>query len=369
MNRELSPDKNIQDVLNSNRYPSLDGIRAVCIILVVVVHISDAYKFSDATRNILTQTGLLGVQIFFVISGFLITSLLLKEKIKTGNISLRNFYTRRALRILPVALLYLFSMLVINAVFHLQVPTRCFIGAAFFLSNISYFQGSWYTAHYWSLAVEEQYYLLFPFILKKLQNKTQYFLLFFIFLIMFIKETTYLKLHVFPESSFLNTLAFLMLQSDGVLMGSLISILCFNNKIPFSFLKQYNIHLSLILPVLIFVIHTNLVVLHSFNSTISSFLISILLLCVIIGKDALLYNFLNNKFMFILGKLSFSIYIWQQFFTSTDGRFGSIARVPVNLLLITVVSYCSYYFFEVPFLRMKERFKTSVRNLNTKQNY
>lgn len=89
--KELSYGNKIPEVLNTDRYPSLDGIRAVCIILVVFAHVCDAYKFSDTTRAILTQTGLLGVQVFFVISGFLITTLLLKEKNKTGRYPLKNF--------------------------------------------------------------------------------------------------------------------------------------------------------------------------------------------------------------------------------------------------------------------------------------
>src|SRR5260370_42605751 len=91
------------------RLPSLDGWRALAIVLVLLAHSSattNPLQFPDFMRAITTQGGL-GVRIFFVISGFLITLLLLMEHRQYGFISLRNFYVRRAIRILPVYYLFL----------------------------------------------------------------------------------------------------------------------------------------------------------------------------------------------------------------------------------------------------------------------
>jgi peptidoglycan/LPS O-acetylase OafA/YrhL len=345
--------------LSADKFPSLDGMRAICIGLVVLAHLSNAYPLNDSMRTIFRQIGILGVQVFFVISGFLITTLLLKEKINTGNISLRSFYIRRGLRILPVAFLYLICMFVLNRIFQLNIPAASFIGAVFFLSNLARFHGGWYTDHYWSLSIEEQYYLVFPLMLKKFTAKIHWAILFFIFFIILLRIIAYSQR--FPDWPWLQTLGWLIYQSDGVLTGSLLSVLCFRNIIPFNFLIRYSLIFSLILPFLIWAFHANLLGYGAINPFIACLLISIFLLCNIIKQGTVFYNFLNNKHIMFIGKLSFSIYIWQQFFTSTDGRFGRFARLPINIIMIAVVSYCSYFFFEKKFLKIKDKFKRAVR--------
>src|SRR3569833_1014084 len=157
----------VPPVLTNRHFPSLDGLRGVAILMVVFSHLG----LSHAHYYDLIFNGKAGVLLFFVLSGFLITTLCIKEKIITGNISLRNFYTRRALRIFPVAYLYIIAIVVLNLLFKLNIGYISILGAALYLMNISSFfrthSFSWFTAHFWSLAVEEQFYLLVPFILKK----------------------------------------------------------------------------------------------------------------------------------------------------------------------------------------------------------
>src|SRR4051812_3227202 len=94
-------------VLQNSYYPSLDGLRGIAILLVVVSHFNlISIPYYDVIFN-----GKLGVLIFFVLSGFLITTLCIKEKVATKTISLKNFYIRRALRIFPVAYLFLLVLL------------------------------------------------------------------------------------------------------------------------------------------------------------------------------------------------------------------------------------------------------------------
>ena len=346
--------QNMTPTLRATRYPSLDGLRAISITLVVLSHLSDAFTFSPAVRNYITLTGVLGVQVFFVISGFLITSLLLKEKAITGTISLRQFYVRRLLRIMPVAMLYLVCLFVVDQIFHLQVPLKCFAGAVFFLYNLDYFHGSWYTAHYWSLSIEEQYYFVFPFLLKKMTRHIHFLLFFFIAFIIFLRGLAYSG-H-FPDWQFLKMFGLLVYQSDGVLIGSLVAVLNFKKLISLTFFKKYTFSLCLLTPVLAWLFHAGIIGLSFLNPALSCGFISIFVLCNIVDEPFLIFSFLNNKYVMLVGKLSFSIYIWQQFFTSTDGRFGRLNRLPINIILIAIVSYFSYYFFETRFLKLKAKF-------------
>ena len=107
--------------------------------------------------------GSLGVRFFFVISGFLITYLLLKEHAQTGKLSLQNFYARRALRILPVYFVYLAVVFALQLLTPYHQPGITWVGNLTFTTN--FLPTNWTTAHLWSLAVEEQFYLLWPLIL------------------------------------------------------------------------------------------------------------------------------------------------------------------------------------------------------------
>src|ERR1051326_4629379 len=101
--------------------PSLDGLRAISILLVIVAHVAISYEDHITLRYWLDH-GRLGVRIFFVISGFLITSLLLDEKREFGRISLAAFYGRRALRILPAFYVYVAVVVILNAFHLIKLP-------------------------------------------------------------------------------------------------------------------------------------------------------------------------------------------------------------------------------------------------------
>src|SRR5260221_4908735 len=127
------------------RIPSLDGLRAISIALVVWCHVGDG-------RGMYSY-GSFGVTIFFVISGFLITHLLAAEEEKRGSVSISDFYRRRAFRILPPAILYL---LVTAGLTSGVDVLHCLL----FVRNLN--PGSEVTSHYWSLSIEEQFYLIWP---------------------------------------------------------------------------------------------------------------------------------------------------------------------------------------------------------------
>src|ERR1700724_1408201 len=147
-------------VMSSHRVPSLDGLRTISISFVLLGHL---YGTAGYPRNkltlLLTYYAHFGVQVFFVVSGFLITTLLLKERDRTGRIDLLAFYRRRTFRIFPACFFYVTAMAVVawplGYLGYAYSYTMCYAG-----------QGRpWLLGHLWSLSVEEQFYLLWPFAL------------------------------------------------------------------------------------------------------------------------------------------------------------------------------------------------------------
>jgi peptidoglycan/LPS O-acetylase OafA/YrhL len=140
------------------RIPSLDGLRAISILFVVLSHMS---KSGHAPR-IFFQFAATGVSIFFVISGYLITSILLREREQTQTINLREFYIRRAYRIFPAAFVF---MAVVIFVFWPQFRWYHVAAGLLYVANYDLTR-PWVFGHLWSLSIEEQFYFLWPGVLK-----------------------------------------------------------------------------------------------------------------------------------------------------------------------------------------------------------
>ena len=149
------------------RIPSLDGLRALSIFLVVSLHTLQRYSINHRVGLgwYALFNGGLGVSIFFVISGFLITSLLLQEQRKRGSISLRGFYLRRAFRILPPLYFYIGVVVLLGRAGRLSFDWRDIVSSAFFFHNFTNNATMWSVEHLWSISVEEQFYLVWPLIL------------------------------------------------------------------------------------------------------------------------------------------------------------------------------------------------------------
>jgi peptidoglycan/LPS O-acetylase OafA/YrhL len=149
---------------NTKHFPSLDGIRAFCVLLVMFNHVHE-----PVPSWIL---GPLGVDVFFVLSGFLISTLLLRERRRTGDVSLKGFYTRRFFRIVPV---YFFTVLLyflaVHAI-HDSVKTAQFSSALpwllSFLPEYRPAAGGNILGHAWTLGIEEKFYVFWPLLLLAL---------------------------------------------------------------------------------------------------------------------------------------------------------------------------------------------------------
>jgi peptidoglycan/LPS O-acetylase OafA/YrhL len=145
---------------NRDRIPALDGWRGVAILMVLISHVSSALPW-----HIGASLGGHGVALFFVLSGFLITTLFMREREATGRINLRAFYLRRFFRLMPVAWLYLATVGVLAALRLADAKPIDFAACLFFFRNFIERHGAIITGQFWSLSIEEQFYLAWPLIL------------------------------------------------------------------------------------------------------------------------------------------------------------------------------------------------------------
>lgn len=148
------------------RIAALDGLRALAVALVLAGHGVDAYlPQHDASLWLAPLVNAsLGVRLFFVLSGFLITSLLLREQQRRGGIDWRAFVLRRSLRIWPALYAYLLVMILLSQLGVLAISTGQFFAAATFSWNYAALwvrdgtsQGAWFLGHLWTLALEQQF--------------------------------------------------------------------------------------------------------------------------------------------------------------------------------------------------------------------
>ncbi|WP_425562822.1 acyltransferase family protein [Mucilaginibacter panaciglaebae] len=342
----------IPEVLNQKRYPGLNGLRGISIILVVIYHFI-FFKYPGQLSG-LQFIGPLGVEIFFVISGFLITSLCLKEKIQTGNISLKAFYIRRILRIIPVAYLYIIVIFILNAVFHLQIAPVRFMFAALFLINLSISRiqsYDWYLAHYWSLSTEEQFYLFFPAILKKYFRVFVFLLLIICFVVPIIRFS---QSFGYLNYSWFMALIRYLIKFQSISIGCLISILTFKGHLDF---KQFKLAVTLLAIAGICYFKYNQVLSPPviFCNLATAILIGLVVVNCIRADRSFIFNILNSKLLSTIGILSYSIYIWQQPFLSNDKNLP-LSMFPYNFIFLLITPVVSYYCFEKYFLKLKQSF-------------
>jgi len=370
LNGFFSEVKTIPPILQSSYFPSLDGLRGVAIIMVVLFHLNLTSRFYYPV----IFNGEAGVLIFFVLSGFLITTLCLKEKVATGDISLKNFYIRRALRIFPVAYLFILVLVVLNFFFKLGINYINILGAAFYLMNFSFYfrkyNFSWDTAHFWSLSVEEQFYLIVPFILKKNFRVFLMVILGIVFLLPLIIVMQYFC--AFLNAGVLYAFTHYLIKFQAIAVGCLFSVLAFkypfNNNVIIKSKVAGNIAAVFLI---LFIQYDSFFSLKSiFSGILISLLTGYLIISNIIPARDFIFRLLNSKILKVTGVLSYSIYIWQQIFTSNDKRLPSFMVIfPYNVVCLIIVSCLSYYFYESFFLRLKSKYSKLKKNKSAVEAY
>jgi peptidoglycan/LPS O-acetylase OafA/YrhL len=344
------------------RIPSLDGLRALSICLVVIGHSSgtvSALSYHASMVLGLIGAGRLGVSIFFVISGFLITTLLVREQQATQSVSLKDFYIRRAFRIFPGFYAYWLVALGLTLLGYIHLSHTDLISAAIYVWNyVPRKVDTWFLGHTWSLSVEEQFYLLWPFVLKLSGPiRGKWAALAVVIAAPFIRVATYF---IFPSTRprigmMLHT------RADSLMIGALLALVCLNAD-HLRILKRWAG--SWLIPVVsLCFVAIDTVLTRQFKGTyllsigysLQNLMIVSLIAHVVFYDKTRLGRVLNHPAIVHIGVISYSLYLWQQLFLTTNNiTFTGI--FPLNIVCAFLAAELSYYLLEKPFLRWRKRF-------------
>ncbi len=338
----------------TGRIPSLDGLRAVSILLVVAGH-SFSEETSPRLFDLFGHLGNYGVRIFFLISGFLITTLLLKEHSKTNTISLPGFYTRRALRIFPAFYAYVAVVCVLALLGLVTLMPGDLLHAVTYTMNYHTTRGR-YLNHIWSLAVEEQIYLIWPatVLLAGPLRAPKIALATIILAPLFRTGMYWYGAHPTTITRHFQAVA------DALASGCLLACLYNWMGTVGSYVAAVRSRLFVVIPGLLLIGSAAFYkmspgLFYVLGQSVANVGIFLLLdHCVRFPNDWL-GKILNWRPLAMIGWWSYSIYLWQELFLDHSESPNLGIPVPLNIICTFVVSIFSYYLVEQRFLKLKDR--------------
>jgi peptidoglycan/LPS O-acetylase OafA/YrhL len=364
------------DVSHPSRWAGLDGLRALAVVLVMAYHL-----------NLHTPSGLVGVDVFFVISGFLITSLLLNERDRMGAVSLRNFWMRRALRLFPALACAIVLALVLSLLSPPSLRQQTLAGLPWVLSYVGNWAGVFgvhlgLLGHTWSLAVEEQFYLLWPLVcITWIGRKHLRTIASAVVGMLAALDCLYLVVamsHFSDQQAYYRTDTHCM----GLLAGSALALWAGRAErapvMTYSNARCLRIAAVAALVALFAVVEMYP---HSENQFASTMIASSLAAVVLVARLALspggvLTTIFSAAPLVWLGRRSYAIYLYScplaLLFVNTDHFHGfKLLFAELGCIATTIVlAALSYRWVEAPFLRRKDRLTTrsaSDEGLGTKK--
>jgi peptidoglycan/LPS O-acetylase OafA/YrhL len=347
------------------RIPSLDGLRALAILMVIALHLSQRFSIPDLhTKSgafVYVILGLSGdgVGIFFVLSGFLITSLLLREYDATGRIDFYDFYLRRTFRILPPLYAYLAFVVIFCAIIRYPLHLSTITGSALFYRNYYPADGQWLTEHTWSLCVEEQFYLLWPIALVWALNRggkaaaARLAAVLIILAPVLRVATKTSHLHIFDHR-----IGYLLhARMDALMCGCLMALLVNTPKFEAFYVRIARFWWLLPLEFMIFsgvlTLSFGVSYRNSVGYTVDSVFVALFLVWAARNEHSWVGKILNSRVMSQIGVLSYSAYIWQTFFIH-DGNPTWANHMPWAFALIWIAAALSYNLIEGPSLNLRK---------------
>lgn len=345
--------------------PGLDGLRGVAVLLVVVFHYGKLWRTESGG---LLPAGFIGLDLFFVLSGFLITSLLLNERAAGGKVSLARFYIRRGLRLLPALVGLLVAHAIYSQVKHVPLNSELaqIASVLAYVSNVA--QIYWLPemlqsglSFTWSLAIEEQFYLVWPAallfgVLRYAKTRTQILVVVFglalvsavIRLYIWHLGSGYPAAYMRPDA-----------RADGLLIGAGCAFVWRWRMVPAQYLNEVAIVAFIGILGTALVIPRENAIMFSGGFTVVSIAAAIVLLATAQNAWAL-QPLMEANWLRLLGKVSYGLYLWHALslriaFSLFHGR-GPLVVGAVGLAITAATTAASWFVIEQPFLRLKGRF-------------
>jgi peptidoglycan/LPS O-acetylase OafA/YrhL len=354
-----------------------DGLRCFSVILVIITHtgIKNSLPESDYVRNNVFYffSGAAGVNIFFAISGFLITSLLLHEKSLNGKIDLRKFFARRFLRLLPPIIPFFIAVFIFMILGYIRPAYAGLAAAIFYVSNFipkAKFAYSPESAHTWSLSVEEQFYLFWAIIINRIRVYRVYIIsgiiiclcLIFNYLLPVIPIRINGKDYLFEDIFF--TQKWTVPAVAPIFIGAILALMNYENKwnIKDKFRQKKYGFISLIIFLSPFYLPDFLLPTLRFFHGLGA---SLILIWIYHNQNGAIVSFLEWKPIKYIGVISYGLYIWQGFFVRTGPAIEPkiwLHELPYNIPLSFVVAILSYELYEKKILKYKTKYIVNYKN-------
>lgn len=347
--------------LESPRIAGLDFLRAVAVLLVIADH-SGLYRIGPLA----VFDGGFGVEIFFVLSGFLITKLLFDDHDRSGNIHLGTFYRNRAARLLPAFYAYLIVGLVLLVVLHRAVPWGAVASSAFYVIN--YYQAftgaeAHYLSHCWSLAVEEQFYLLWPLLLIVVLRRRIDLVRVLAGVIVAVWLLRALLATVFGASDEYLYRA-LETRADQLAMGCLLAVMLRDPRwrARIEAIASHGwvsiVLIAMMIASLTF-LHGGVTEKYAIAYALEPLLVAVLIPLTIVAASGggVMARVLNLPLAVMIGQVSYGIYLFHPWvvnpsrhaFERVTGSFG--LSVILSIAVLVAIAYVSFTYFESPVRR------------------
>ena len=353
--------------------PSIDSLRAIAVIAVIIYHIDANYL----------PGGFLGVDLFFVLSGYLISSLIIKEYKSTGTVNLYNFYVRRARRLLPAVYFMITVVLIIITLFNGVLLKKSYLDALF---GYIYSSNWWYIfhkldyfdsfgsqspfKHLWSLAIEEQFYMFFPLIFlifnrkSKSNNGNSKLNKNFIYVVLSLILVSLIAHILLFDINNINRIYFgTDTSAFSLLVGVVGAILYPMDRLSERTTKKDNMIYSIVSLVSILVLIGIMINTSEYNTWLyrGGFLLVAIIGLIIIISSGRQYTFMSKLLSFkpfvFIGKISYSLYLWHfpiLVVTTPVSEIGNpnLFYVTLRIVLIFLVATGSYMFVETPIRKL-----------------
>jgi peptidoglycan/LPS O-acetylase OafA/YrhL len=365
--------------------PALDGVRALAVVMVMIFHMA-------ASRGLdVIGGGWLGVDVFFVLSGYLITSLLLAERRRHGRIGLRNFYVRRFLRLAPLSVALVLVLWLITAV-GLDDATGLDLHFSGGVSILAYYSNWWNIAHphglgslghVWSLSIEEQFYFVWPWVVVAVyalaRNSARRVLIVAtagaIVTIGLVRRSLWLSATTpgTPGEAIVNAwLSFFrnsLLRGDGLLVGCLLALLLHGVTVTprlRTVLGFVAVPALVAAGVIVGFTHFNLwkpwvPFIPAWGLSAFNLATAVVVAWLVVAPRSPLGRFLSLAPMTWIGRRAYGIYLLHPLVLDLVAKTTSLRRLPFEAVVVTgtlVIAGLSFRYFETPFLRLKERFSS-----------